>query len=103
MDLHKAYWKAGLTERQKEALYYVYVRDLRQVDTAFEMRITQQAVADHIIGALKRIAKVYEVWSEETGKEETEACYVCGKYLLSGEERSGMCIECERREATSDK
>ena len=65
LDLMRARFEAGLTERQKEALFYVYDCDMRQEDAAAEMGVTREAIAQFVRGAQKRILKVYEHWTEE--------------------------------------
>jgi len=68
LDLARARFEAGLTERQKEALFYVYDLDMRQVDAAAEMGVTREAIAQFVRGAQKRILKVYERWTKEAVK-----------------------------------
>lgn len=65
LDLARARMAAGLTDRQWEALRYVYDQDMRQEDAAEAMGIERGTLADYVIGALKRITKVYERWSKE--------------------------------------
>lgn len=65
LDLARARMAAGLTDRQREALRYVYDLDLNQEETAEEMGISRQAVSKFVIGALKRITKVYEQWAAD--------------------------------------
>lgn|SRR5690606_27010078 len=60
MDLERAREMAGLTERQKEALYYVYDLDMRQKDAAEVMGIDRAGMAKYIAAALKKIVRVYE-------------------------------------------
>lgn len=69
LDLMRARFEAGLTERQKEALFYVYDCDMRQEDAAAEMGVTREAIAQFVRGAQKRILKVYEHWTEEEEEE----------------------------------
>ena len=68
LDLMRARFEAGLTERQKEALFYVYDLDMRQIDAAEAMGVTREAIAQFVRGAQKRILKVYERWTKEAVK-----------------------------------
>ena len=63
MDLRFAIAKAGLTDRQRQALALHFIKLKTQEEVALEMDgISQVGVYYHIQGALKRIAKVYEGW-----------------------------------------
>lgn len=62
-DLETARAKAQLTERQADALYYVFERDLTQVRTAELMGVSKQTVNRLVDVALTKIARVYEAWS----------------------------------------
>lgn len=62
-DLETARAKAQLTERQADALYYVFERDLTQVRTAELMGVSKQTVNRLVNVALTKIARVYEAWS----------------------------------------
>jgi len=64
LDLAHAVQEAGLTQRQREALYYVYDLDMRQADAGEARGVSREAVAQFVLGALKRIIKVYEKWAE---------------------------------------
>jgi DNA-directed RNA polymerase specialized sigma subunit len=60
LDLNNAIEHAGLTNRQREALYYVYIEDLTQKDAGERMGVTQQAVKIYADNAVDKLAKVYE-------------------------------------------
>ena len=62
IDLHSAMNTAGLTERQTEAIAWVYGADLSPADTANLMGVSRQAVEQFIDGASEKIAKVYTTW-----------------------------------------
>lgn len=63
IDLDNAIWRAFLTDRQAEAIAYVYGLDMTQTDAAAAMGVTQQAVEQFVQGAAKRIARVYRKWN----------------------------------------
>lgn len=52
-----------MTDRQAEALYYVFERDMTQVKAAELMGVRREAVKRHVDVALAKIARVYEAWS----------------------------------------
>lgn len=62
IDLHSAIESAGLTERQAEAIAWVYERDLSQAQTARMMRIRPDSVQDLIAAATGRIAAIFRQW-----------------------------------------
>ncbi|MMZ45490.1 Sigma-70, region 4 [compost metagenome] len=62
IDLHSAINSAGLTERQTEAIAWVYGVDLTQKEAAAIMGITQQAVAKMADEAVAKMAAVYRRW-----------------------------------------
>lgn len=62
IDLHSAINSAGLTERQTEAIAWVYGVDLTQKDAAALMGVGQDSVSDFVNGAAERIAAVYARW-----------------------------------------
>lgn len=62
IDLHSAIESAGLTDRQAEAIAWVYGRDLTQKVAAGIMAVTREAVTQFIDGAAERIAAVYKRW-----------------------------------------
>jgi DNA-directed RNA polymerase specialized sigma24 family protein len=61
-DLQTAINRAGLTNRQRQALYWVYEEDLTQKDAAVQMGVTREAVTQLIGGAVERIAGVFSGW-----------------------------------------
>jgi DNA-directed RNA polymerase specialized sigma24 family protein len=63
IDLDSAIVAANLTVRQRQALYYVYEEDMRQVDAAKAMGCAQNSVSEAVDRALERIASVYERWN----------------------------------------
>jgi DNA-directed RNA polymerase specialized sigma24 family protein len=63
IDLHSAMNTAGLTERQTEAIAWVYGRDVTQTEAARIMGVTREAVSQFISLACERIAAVYERWN----------------------------------------
>lgn len=62
IDLHSAIESAGLTERQAEAIAWVYGRDLTQKVAAGIMGVAQQNVAAAIDRAAEAIAGVFKRW-----------------------------------------
>lgn len=62
IDLHSAINSAGLTERQTEAVAWVYGADVTQAKAAEVMGVGQDSVSDFVNGAAKRIAAVYARW-----------------------------------------
>ena len=62
IDLHSALNSAGLTDRQTEAVAWVFGADATQARAAEIMGITRQAVDNYVGEAAKRIAAVYERW-----------------------------------------
>ncbi|WP_080942716.1 sigma factor-like helix-turn-helix DNA-binding protein [Paenibacillus polymyxa] len=62
IDLHSAINSAGLTERQTEAIAWVYGADLTQAKAAELMGITQPTVAEAIETAVEKLAAVYQRW-----------------------------------------
>lgn len=61
-DLRQAIELARLTRRQRQAVYYVYVRDLTQADAGEAMSLAQQNVGDLLARAEADIAAIYEYW-----------------------------------------
>jgi hypothetical protein len=72
IDLDNAIWKAFLTNRQAEAIAYVYGLDVTQETAAEAMGVGQDSVSDFIRGACKRIARVYRKWASEDGADAYE-------------------------------
>ena len=62
VDLHSAMNSAGLTERQTEAIAWVYGADMTQAKAAEIMGVGQDSVSDFVNGAAERIAAVYARW-----------------------------------------
>ena len=82
IDLHSAMNSAGLTERQTEAIAWVYGADMTQAKAAEIMGVAQQNVAGAIDRAAEAIADVYKRWeygditveyAEPADDNETEA------------------------------
>lgn len=62
IDLHSAINSAGLTERQTEAIAWVYGVDLTQEKAAELMGIAQKNVSEAVDRAVESIAGVYRRW-----------------------------------------
>ncbi|CAM2952755.1 sigma factor-like helix-turn-helix DNA-binding protein [Paenibacillus sediminis] len=62
IDLHSAINSAGLTDRQTEAVAWVYGVDLTQAKAAEIMGIAQPTVKQAVDEAAAKIASVYERW-----------------------------------------
>lgn len=62
IDLHSAMNTAGLTDRQTEAVAWVYGVDVTQARAAEIMGITREGVKDLVEIAARRIAAVYVRW-----------------------------------------
>jgi RNA polymerase sigma factor (sigma-70 family) len=54
---------AGLTGRQSEALRLVYEEDLTQEEAGRRMGVSQQAVDQHVSGAIEAISEIYYYWA----------------------------------------
>jgi RNA polymerase sigma factor (sigma-70 family) len=63
IDLHTAIERAGLTERQRQALEFVYFEDLTQEEAGKRMEVTKKTVNRLIHVAETKIARVYEYWA----------------------------------------
>jgi DNA-binding CsgD family transcriptional regulator len=63
IDLETAISRAGLTDRQRQALRLVFEEDLTQAEAGKRMDITRQNVAKYVDTSLKKIAEVYESWA----------------------------------------
>jgi DNA-directed RNA polymerase specialized sigma24 family protein len=63
IDLHTAIERAGLTNRQREVLDYIYFRQYNQTETARELGIKQTHVSRHLAVAESKIARVFEAWA----------------------------------------
>lgn len=74
IDLDTAIEKAKLTNRQKQAVFYVYEQGYSQVEAAELMGVGKAAVGNllngtpHYDGALERIAGIYQGWSTKGGE-----------------------------------
>lgn len=78
-DLQTAIDRAGLTDRQRQALRLVYVEDLTQAEAGLRMGVGQPNVKAYIDHATEKIADIYENWSvrgEGYTFEEVEAVAV---------------------------
>ncbi|MGG1641855.1 RNA polymerase subunit sigma [Paenibacillus sp. NRS-1782] len=62
IDLRSAINSAGLTERQTEAIAWVYGVDLTQKEAAAIMCVERQSVGEAVDRAIERIAEVYRRW-----------------------------------------
>lgn len=77
IDLHSAIYNADLTDRQTEAIAWVYGRDLTQAKAAEIMGIAQKNVSEAIDRAAEAIAAVFARWeygevTVEFDEEETD-------------------------------
>ncbi|MDQ0174400.1 sigma factor-like helix-turn-helix DNA-binding protein [Bacillus chungangensis] len=63
VDLRRAITLADLTERQQEALAWIYGADLTQEDVGERMNTTQPAVSLAIDSAIVKIQRIYDDWS----------------------------------------
>lgn len=63
VDLATAIEKAGLTDRQRQALTLVYFEDLTQADAGERMSASKQTVNRLVTVATAKVARVYEVWA----------------------------------------
>lgn len=70
IDLERAIELAKLTDRQREALRYVYEEDLQQRRAGELMGVSQQSVAEYEATGVAKIAEVYEAWAwlDEKGR-----------------------------------
>lgn len=62
IDLDRAIMAAEITDRQAEAIAYVYGLDMTRGQAAEALGVTRPAVDQAIWGAAKRIAAVYREW-----------------------------------------
>ncbi|MFZ4454313.1 hypothetical protein [Salibacterium aidingense] len=62
-DLQRAVDQAQLTRRQRQAVYYVYVRDLTQSDAGKAIGVAQHSLAGLLARAEAEIAAVFEAWA----------------------------------------
>lgn len=79
VDLHSAINSAGLTDRQTEAIAFVYGFDVTQAEAARQMGVSREAVTQLIEAAAGKMAEVYKRWEygevsvEYTGDNENES------------------------------
>jgi DNA-directed RNA polymerase specialized sigma24 family protein len=62
-DLATAIARAGLTDRQRQAIALVYGNDLTQEEAGKRLNIRREAIKRHIKIAETKIARVYENWA----------------------------------------
>lgn len=79
-DLNTAITRAKLTARQREAMYWVYERDMTYAAAGSEMALNKSNVSELLSYALERIAAVFKKWEyggvivyEMTEEEENDA------------------------------
>lgn len=77
IDLLTAIEKAGLTERQRQAIHLTYVMDMKMTETGKRMGVRKDTVSRHVQIAATKIARVYEYWARRgegysLGEGETE-------------------------------
>jgi hypothetical protein len=63
IDLETAISRAGLTDRQRQALRLVFEEDLTQAEAGKRVGVSQDVISRFISVALKKIAEVYENWA----------------------------------------
>ena len=64
IDLSDAITRAGLTDRQAQAISLVYGKDLTQADAGLRMNASQQAVGNTLDAAIRKIQQIYDEWAE---------------------------------------
>jgi predicted DNA binding protein len=73
VDLHSAISSASLTDRQTEAIAFVYGFDVTQAEAARQMGVSREAVTQLIEAAAEKMAEVYKRWEYgEVSVEYTE-------------------------------
>lgn len=65
IDLQTATERAGLTDRQRQALRLVYVEDLSQVSAAERMGATKQTINRLVNVGTAKLARIYEYWARK--------------------------------------
>lgn len=60
IDLERAYVRAGLTERQEQAIRLVYVDELIREEAGAIMGISHQTVSQHLDESLRKMAGTIE-------------------------------------------
>ncbi|MBX6360543.1 MAG: DUF134 domain-containing protein [Acidobacterium ailaaui] len=63
IDLDTVIKRAGLTDRQRQALRLVYVGQYRQTEAADKLGVSKQTVNRLISVATTKIARVFESWA----------------------------------------
>ncbi len=63
IDLHTAIERAGLTDRQRQALWLVYGGQLTQEEAGKQLGIRREAIRRHVSVATTKIARVFESWA----------------------------------------
>ncbi|MCR8938777.1 sigma factor-like helix-turn-helix DNA-binding protein [Brevibacillus laterosporus] len=63
IDLAEAIERAGLTDREREALHYVYERDMTAREAARIMGINEPRAGTLIANGINRIVSVFSVWN----------------------------------------
>ncbi|MFZ7945682.1 sigma factor-like helix-turn-helix DNA-binding protein [Neobacillus sp. 19] len=63
VDLATAIERAGLTDRQRQALRLVYEEDLTQEEAGKRMGIAQKNVSEALDRAIDSIAEIYYYWA----------------------------------------
>lgn len=63
IDMTTAVDRAGLTDRQREALRLIFVEDLTQKAAGERMGVSQPALSMNIDSALEKIAEIYYYWA----------------------------------------
>jgi DNA-directed RNA polymerase specialized sigma subunit len=66
IDFHYACKKA-LTERQQQVIELSYFKDMRQVDVARELNLSQQTIQEHTAKAIKNLA-TYHLLLKQRGE-----------------------------------
>lgn len=66
IDFRRALWESGLTERQRQVLFFVFEMDMTQQEVADMLGITQQAISFHVKEAIERIAEYNRTKEVET-------------------------------------
>ncbi|MGF9741622.1 sigma factor-like helix-turn-helix DNA-binding protein [Priestia megaterium] len=62
--------KRALTSRQKEVINLTYFKDMKQVDVANALNLTQQTVQEHIQKAVKNLASYHFIQKQRGDLDE---------------------------------
>ena len=62
--------KRALTSRQKEVVNLTYFKDMKQVDVASTLNLTQQTVQEHINKAIKNLATYHYIQKQRGEQDE---------------------------------